>query len=112
MFNIETYLDSLPYDIKEIDVSNRGITVLDVSTFKNLNKLHCHCNQSTSLHLNENLEELYCYKNQLTSLQLNENLERLYCSDNQLTSLHLNENLKTLYWYHNQLTSLVQQFRH
>ena len=93
MFNIESYLDSLPDDITEIDVSNRGITVLDVSKFKNLKRLRCYCNQLTSLQLNENLERLYCSDNQLSSLHLNEKLETLNCDNNQLISLHLNENL-------------------
>jgi hypothetical protein len=96
MFNIETYLDSLPYDIEEIDVSNRDITVLDVSKFKNLKKLNCNNNQLTSLQLNENLVTLFCSNNQLTSLHLNDNLQELHCHTNQLTSLHLNKNLKTL----------------
>ena len=32
--NIETYLESLPDNIKKIDVSNRGLTNLDVTRFK------------------------------------------------------------------------------
>ena len=31
MFNIEIYLDSLPKYIEEIDVSKRGINILDVT---------------------------------------------------------------------------------
>ena len=97
MFNIEIYLDSLPKYIEEIDVSKRGINILDVTKFKNLKLLRCEFNELTSLQLNEKLEKLYCGHNQLTSLQLNENLKILDCDNNQLTSLHLNENLKTLY---------------
>ena len=59
MFNIETYLDSLPDDIEEIYVSDKGITYLDVSRFKNLKILYCHDNCLTSLLLNENLQQLY-----------------------------------------------------
>jgi Leucine-rich repeat (LRR) protein len=125
MFNIKTYIDSLPEDIEEINVSNKGINSLDVTRFKNLKRLICSNNQLTSLHLNENLkilncsnnqltslhlneklESLHCGHNQLNSLQLNENLQDLYCSNNQLTSLHLNENLEILYCSNNQLTSL------
>ena len=40
MFNIEIYLDSLPEDIEEIDVSRKGIQNLDVTRFKNLKKLN------------------------------------------------------------------------
>ena len=41
MFNIETYLDSLPEDIEEIDVSHKGITNLDLN--ENLQTLYCLC---------------------------------------------------------------------
>jgi len=97
--------NSLP-DITKLDVSNRGLTSLDVTCFKNLKILYCHHNHLTSLHLNENLEELYCCNNRLTSLRLPETLQRLYCFQNRLTSLHLNENLQILSCNHNQLTSL------
>jgi len=106
MFNIETYLHSLPEDTEEIDVSDKGIKKLDVTRFKNLKKLYCDNNQLTSLHLNENLETLDCVNNQLTSLHLNENLEFLDCDNNLLTSLHLNENLEFLDCDNNLLTSL------
>ena len=106
MFDIETYLDSLPEDREDIIVSGKGITYLDVTRFKNLKILCCDNNNLTSLYLNENLKELYCQHNRLTSLHLNEKLEKLYCSNNQLTSLYLNKNLKTLYCRNNQLTSL------
>ena len=100
------YFDSLPEDIEEIDVSNKGITSLDVTRFKNLKILYCSDNQLTSLHLNEELQELFCRNNQLTSLHLNEKLLKLYCTNNQLTSLHLNKNLRELYCPNNLLTSL------
>jgi len=102
---METYLDSLPEDTEEIDVSDKGLTHLDVTRFKNLQILFCSYNQLTSLHFNENLQELYCSHNQLTSLH-SKKLKDLYCSNNQLTSLYLNENLKELYCSGNHLTSL------
>ena len=101
----EAYLDSLPEDTEEINVSNKGIKSLDVTRFKNLKTLNCNNNQLTSLHLNEKLDKLSCYNNQLTSLD-SKNLQTLYCHYNQLTSLHLNENLQVLFCDHNQLTSL------
>ena len=106
MINIETYLDSLPYDIEEIDVSRQDISYLDVTKFKNLKILNCSYNKLTSLLLNKKLELLCCSNNKLTSLQLNENLKTLHCSNNELTSLQLNENLQILDCYHNKLTSL------
>ena len=45
MFNIKTYIDSLPEDIEVIDVSFKGITSLDVRKFKNLKKLYCYNNK-------------------------------------------------------------------
>ncbi len=59
MFNIKTYIDSLPEDIKVINVSNRDITVLDVSKFKYLQELNCSFNKLTSLQLNENLKNSF-----------------------------------------------------
>ena len=109
-FNIEDYLNSLPLDITEIDVSRRGLTYLpDLSRFKQLTHLYCSNNQLTSLPpLNENLTQLDCSHNKLTWLPpLNNNLEYLTCSDNHLTWLpHLNDNLQKLYCSRNQLTEL------
>ena len=70
LFDIETYLNSLPDDTTEIDVSTKGLTYLpDLSRFKNLIKLRCSNNQLTSFPpLNENLEFLNCSKNKFTSL--------------------------------------------
>ena len=102
----KSYLNSLPDNITQLDVSNRGLTSLDVRRFTNLKELYCHHNQLTCLHLNNNLELLDCYQNRLTSLHLNQNLQILACPDNQLTSLHLNENLQQLNCNSNQLTSL------
>jgi len=106
MFNIETYLDSLPEDTEEINVSDKSIKNLVVTRFKNLKKLSCSNNRLTSLLLSKNLEILVCDNNQLTSLDLNKNLKELICSYNQLTSLHLNENLQRLDCSNNQMTSL------
>ena len=108
MFNIEIYLDSLPEDIEEIDVSNKGIKSLDVTRFKNLKILHCEYNQLTYLHLNENLQYLSCHNNRLTSLHLNENLKILWCCNNHLISLHLNDNLRTLYYADNPIYEITK----
>jgi Leucine-rich repeat (LRR) protein len=128
-YTLETYLNSLPEDTEEIDVSSKGIINLDVTRFKNLKRLYCPNNQLTSLSLSKNLEmldcdhnqltfldlnstslrELSCCHNQLTSLHLNLNLaslQELYCSNNCLTSLHLSENLQIIYCNNNHLTSL------
>ena len=106
-FNIEDYLNSLPLDITEIDVSRRRLTYLpDLSRFKQLAHLFCYSNQLTELPpLNNNLTHLYCSDNQLTELpHLNNNLIILYCSHNQLTWLPpLNNNLKHLNCFNNNI---------
>jgi Leucine-rich repeat (LRR) protein len=100
------YLDSLPENTKEINVSYKGITSLDVTRFKNLKILNCSNNQLTKLQFNENLEELNCNYNRLTTLHINEKLKMLYCSNNKLTTLPPLKNLKILHCSDNQLTTL------
>jgi hypothetical protein len=111
---IETYLDNLPEDIIEIDISNKGLTYLpDLSRFKNLLRLDCSSNKLTMLpplNLCKNLVHLDCSFNELTilpPLNLNEKLYILDCSNNQLTSLPIfNEILDILDCCNNLLTSL------
>jgi len=107
---IEDYLNSLPEDIDQIDVSFQELTYLpDLSRFYNLQRLFCSHNQLTSLPpLNPNLIILKCNNNRLTSLPpLNENLESLYCYGNLLTVLPgLNDKLDILDCCNNRLTSL------
>ena len=109
-FNIENYLNSLPLDTTNIDVSGKGLTYLpDLSRFKQLTHLNCSDNPLTELpHLNDNLRYLDCNYNQLTELPpLNDNLIYLDCSENQLTELPpLNNNLTQLFCHRNQLTWL------
>jgi Leucine-rich repeat (LRR) protein len=109
-FNIEEYLNLLPLDTTEINVSRKGLTYLpDLSRFKQLTHLYCSDNQLTWLpHLNNNLTHLNCSSNQLTGLPpLNNTLTRLYCSSNPLTELPpLNNTLTHLSCCHNQLTEL------
>ena len=47
--DIETYLDLLPENTEEINVSRKGITSLDVRRFKKLRILYCHFNKLSSL---------------------------------------------------------------
>ena len=109
-FNIEEYINSLPEDVEEINVSFDNLTYLpDLSRFTNLKELYCGYNQLTSLpNLPANLQELYCSKNQLTLLpNLPPNLQTLICSYNQLTLLpNLPPKLQTLGCDNNQLTLL------
>ena len=66
-FNIEDYINSLPLDITEIDVSRRGLTYLpDLSRFKQLTQLDCSHNKLTWLPpLNNKLQILDCFKNNI-----------------------------------------------
>jgi len=109
-FNIEKYLNSLPLDTTEIDVSGKGLTYLpDLSRFKQLIYLYCYGNQLTELPpLNNTLTHLYCFGNKLTELPpLNNNLKYLSCHRNNLTELPpLNNNLEYLDCFGNNLTKL------
>jgi hypothetical protein len=109
-FDIETYLNSLPDNIKFIDVSNKGITYLpDLTRFKNLKTLSCFHNKLKSLPtLPENLKYLSCFNNKLTCLpDLPENLETLFCDNNKLTWLpELPKKIYQLHCDSNQLTRL------
>ena len=104
-FNIEEYINSLPLDTTEINVSNKRLTYLpDLSRFKNLRFLNVSRNQLTELpQLNNNLNTLMCHINKLTELPpLNNELILLDCMDNQLTMLPpLNNKLKYLCCYDN-----------
>ncbi|MBR4444137.1 MAG: leucine-rich repeat domain-containing protein, partial [Clostridia bacterium] len=81
---------------KYIDVSNQGLTSLDVSRNTALNYLNCYNNQLTTLDVSMNtaLTRLFCGKNQLTSLDVSKNtaLKYLWCNSNQLTCLDVSKN--------------------
>jgi Leucine-rich repeat (LRR) protein len=86
---IKCYLDTLPCDIIELDISNQKIKQLpNLSRFKQLRILNCSHNQIKCFtHLPEKLYELYCERNELTSLpnDLPTKLQVLNCSGNRLT---------------------------
>ena len=64
---VQTYLDSLPDDVKRIDLSNKNLTELpDLSRFKKLQYLECDDNKLRYLpKFNETLIEIYCDNNML-----------------------------------------------
>ncbi len=109
-FNIEKYLDSLPEDITELNVSGKNLTYLpDLSRFKNLQELCCASNNLTYLpKLNENLKHLSCSDNKLISLpKFNERLEKVWCRHNKLTLLpELNKELIYMNWDNNDLLKI------
>jgi hypothetical protein len=108
--NINFYLDSLPNDIKIINLESKNLKELpDLSRFTNLEILNCSENKLTSIpRLNNTLEILYCDNNKLKNLpKLNDNLEILCCDNNKLKNLpQLNNNLRVLYCSDNYLDSL------
>ena len=109
-FNIEDYINSLPLDTIEIDVSGKGLTVLpDLTRFKQLTYLNCSDNKLTELPpLNNTLKVLVCSLNELTELPpLNNTLKVLECSLNQLTELPvLNNKLVKLYCSNNKIYNI------
>ena len=95
-----------------LDVSNLGLTTLDVSVFPELWSLNCNNNALASIDVSKNpkLYRLYCYDNQLTQLDVSNN-ERLFwldCSDNNLTELNVehNSSLTLLECNYNQIREL------
>ena len=91
-FNIDKYLNSLPEDIKKLDLSSKGLTYLpSLERFKNLEVLDCEENQLTSLPpLPSSLRILYCGNNRLTTLPpLPSYLQDLYCENNLLPFSHI-----------------------
>jgi len=124
---VQQYVDSLPSNIRIINVSYKNLIILpDLSRFVDLQELRCNNNKLTSLgilnknlkhfdcshnklisfpKLPENLQDLYCSNNKLTSFpSLNKSLKQFDCSKNSLTLLpRLNENLKRLYCSNNHL---------
>lgn len=111
-YNVEEYLNNLPNDITEIDISNKELLFIpDLIRFNKLRKLNCSYNKLTRLPvLPSTLIELNCYINQLTSLpSLSQTLIKLNCSCNQLTKLpDLSQSLVELNCSCNQLTNLPQ----
>ena len=69
IFDIEHYLDSLPNDTTEINISHKDITYLpELTRFTKLHTLYCMNNKLTSFpSFNESLRILYITNNQLTT---------------------------------------------
>jgi len=108
--SINTYINSLPSDILEIEIAFQNLTILpDLSRFTKIKKLYCCCNYLTILpKLPESLQSLFCHGNKLTSLpDLPPNLKELSCSENQLTELpKLPSSLRLLYCRRNKILIL------
>lgn len=88
--DVKEYLDSLSDDVKEIDVSRRGLTFLpNLDRFTELKTLYCHFNKLTELPtLPNELQELNCSHNNLSFLPaLPNSLQTLYCYNNKLIKL-------------------------
>lgn len=93
-------LEGLEYftNLTYLNVSNMGLTSLDVSMFPNLETLECWNNQFEKLDVSANakLVNLTCYEAGLFELDVTHNpeLETLSCGGNNITSLDLSKNLK------------------
>ena len=112
LIKVQDYLDSLPDDVLEINLSNKYLTELpDLSRFTQLQKLDCSWNKLTCLppNLPNSLQELNCKHNQLTYLpeteKLPNSLKKIDCSYNKLTYLpdHIFDYLEHLRCYHNNI---------
>jgi Leucine-rich repeat (LRR) protein len=99
--------------VSELNVVFSNISsLLGISDFINIKKIHCDSNQIISLDLQSllNLEILNCTYNQLTSLNVQglTNIAKINCGNNQLTSLNLSglTSLYELRCYYNQISNL------
>jgi len=109
-FNIEEYLNSLPYYAKTIRIINRNLTYIpDLSSYTNIKVIHIYGNQLTELpKMSDSVVELHCSNNQLTSIKsLPPYLHTLRCSNNNLKELpELPSSLVILSCHSNQLVDL------
>jgi Leucine-rich repeat (LRR) protein len=107
---MEKFLNSLPIDIKILDLSNKNLTILpDLTKFTNLVKLYFHNNQIKELNnLPNTLQELDCSSNSITELNnLPNTLQGLNCSNNQIIKLNnLPNTLQGLNCSNNQIIKL------
>jgi Leucine-rich repeat (LRR) protein len=86
--SVSDYLNSLPSDTTEIDISNRGLDAMpDLSRFTNLHTLNCSDNNLLTLvGLPNSINTIYCTGNKsLQITQLPTNNVTLYCHRYQLT---------------------------
>ena len=100
------------YGIEKLDVSNSGLSSIDVSNLQRMTWFYCENNNLTKLDLSncEQLQYLFCYNNKLKSLDFSalEHLADVYCANNQLTSIKFKpwKGLGTLDCSNNKLTYL------
>lgn len=133
--DIEKYINSLPDDIRYIDVSNSKLTYLpDLSRFTELRQLKCSNNNLTSLPaLPPTIAVLFCYDNKITRLPplppdlyyldcnnnlittipqpLPPDLDKLYCCNNLLTflpNLHENIRVSRFFYYDNPIHDIIR----
>ena len=111
--SIQNYLDSLPEDIYQIDVSNHGLTCLpDLTRFTHLRILNCAHNRLTVLpKLPDHLNQLYCSNNLLEKLPdvLPSQLMSLDVLHNRLTKIPpFPQKLINIDLSHNQIESIPQ----
>lgn len=110
LFDIETYINSLPECTKEIIIDCKKLQYIpSLTRFEQLEMLSCYGNQLTTLPpLPRSLKKILCGYNQLRTLPLlPENLIKLFCNHNHLVTLpHLPERLTYLCCVDNYLVTL------
>ena len=110
MISVIDYLNSLNVNVKEINLSNKELTVLpDLSRFTNLKKLDCSFNKIKKINnLPEGLENLYCENNQIKELNnFPKGLKVLVCHNNKIKKLdNLPEGFEGLGCSYNEIQEL------
>ena len=98
--------------VKVLACHDNSLTVLNVSSCMQLDRLYCHNNQLTTLDVSNKseLHQLFCFNNLLTDLNISNssNINNVWCSDNLLTELDLSsaQSLFQLDCYRNQIATL------
>lgn len=96
--DIQTELDKLPDNIKELKIKKIDASKIDLSRFSELEYLDCSNNVLESLDVSNNLklEDLYCKENNISEIVWLGNLEKLTffdCSNNkEIENLDLGKN--------------------
>lgn len=83
-----TWTESVPKRVKQLDVSNKNISLLEIGTLSAIESLNCSNNQITSLNIDglNNLNNLDCSFNLLTSISVIKapKIQNLVCNNNSI----------------------------
>ena len=105
MTDDQEFIDALPWDTTELNISCRGLDKMpDLSRLTHLKSLDCSSNYITSLGtLSDTITDIYCSNNNLTTIPpLRKNVRKMVCSKNKLTSIPpFNDSLEVFYCFNN-----------